>query len=107
MSNSVLTLPEYVSSIYPKEKIYFTISTLFSFVLWLIIIIGTMGISLFYILFFAISVTIGHAIFLSYIKGYGIKVSEKQFGNIYTIAKNASEKLGLKQTPDIYIYNMD
>lgn len=66
-----------------------------------------MGVGLVYVLFFAIGITIGHAIFLSYIKGYGIKVSEKQFGNIYSLAKTASEKLGLEKTPDIYIYNMD
>ncbi len=107
MSSSVLLLPEYQASVYPKEKVYYGISVVFSVILWLIIVLGTMGFGLIYILLIAISITIGHAIFLSYIKGYGIKVSEKQFRNIYTLAKNASDKLGLEQTPDIYIYNMD
>lgn len=70
-------------------------------------IIGTIGIGLIYLGIFALFVLIIHALFLSRIKGYGIKVSEKQFPEIYAMARKASEKLILERVPDIYIYNMD
>ncbi len=107
MINPILSFPEYQSSVYPKEKIYYSISVLFSVVFWFLIVLWTMGIWLFYTVFFAIFITIGHAIFLSYIKWYGIKVGEKQFSDIFKLAQNSSEKLGFNKVPDIYVYNMD
>ncbi len=39
MINPILSFPEYQSSVYPKEKIYYSISVLFSVVFWFLIVL--------------------------------------------------------------------
>lgn len=48
-----------------------------------------------------------HGIFLGVIKGNSIKVSEKQFPEIYNIVKETSDQLGFNDTPEIYIARGD
>lgn len=42
-------------------------------------------------------------IFMGEIKGNGVKITKEQFGDVYAILENHSQKLGLKQVPDMYV----
>jgi Zn-dependent protease with chaperone function len=46
---------------------------------------------------------LGHLIFMGRLKGNAIKVTPKQFPDIYEIVKNQSEKLGLETVPTMYL----
>ncbi|WP_018248389.1 M48 family metallopeptidase [Orenia marismortui] len=84
-----------------KEKLYFVLMLIFSLFIYLGLIFSIIG--GFYILIFAIAALISHGVYIGYIKGNGIKVSNKQFPEIYQTAQELSEKLELKRVPSIYI----
>lgn len=107
MQNVILQEPNYLNTVHPKEKPYRVLSIVFASIFWILIVIGTFWIGLFYTGVFALFIVIWHAIFLSYIKWYGIKITEKQFPEIYTVAESIAKKLGMERIPAIYLYNMD
>jgi Zn-dependent protease with chaperone function/type II secretory pathway pseudopilin PulG len=107
MRNTMLQDPDYLKTVHPKEKLYRAISTVVATIFWILIVIGTFWIGLFYTGIFALFIVIWHALFLSYIKGYGIKITEKQFPEIYELAEKTAKKLGMPSVPAIYLYNMD
>lgn len=41
--------------------------------------------------------------FIGYIEGNAIKISKKQFSDVFDILQNHSQALGLKKTPDMYV----
>lgn len=87
--------------IYPKEKPLFVIGLIFSSLVWLALAITIVGI--FYGLAIFAFILIAHALFLAYVRGNGVRVSEEQFPEIHTRAAAAAQKLGLPRTPEIYI----
>lgn len=107
MHNLVLEEKEYLSVIHPKEWIYRTLSRMFAILFWIIFTIVTIGLGFIYVGIIALSFAIWHAIFLSYIKWYGIKITDRQFPEIYTLAADAAKKLWFEKVPAIYLYNMD
>lgn len=107
MQNLILEEKEYLSVIHPKEVQYRTLSRMFAVIFWIIFTIFTIGLGFIYIGIIALSFVIWHAIFLSYIKGYGIKITDRQFPEIYTLAADAAKKLWFEKVPAIYLYNMD
>lgn len=107
MHNLVLEEKEYLSVIHPKEWIYRTLSRMFAILFWIIFTIVTIGLGFIYVGIIALSFAIWHAIFLSYIKWYGIKITDRQFPEIYALAADAAKKLWFEKVPAIYLYNMD
>jgi Zn-dependent protease with chaperone function len=107
MHNLVLEEKEYLSVIHPKEWIYRTLSRIFAILFWIIFTIVTIGLGFIYVGIIALSFAIWHAIFLSYIKWYGIKITDRQFPEIYSLAADAAKKLWFEKVPAIYLYNMD
>ncbi len=99
--------PEYLWAVHPKEMLYYKLSVLFATIIWIIIVVTTLGISLIYLWIVWIFIVFSHALFLSYIKWYGIKVTRNQFVEIYSLAEWIATKLNMKSVPAIYIYNMD
>ncbi|MDD2917094.1 MAG: M48 family metallopeptidase [Candidatus Gracilibacteria bacterium] len=98
---------EYMSCVHPRENRYYTISLVVSIILWIIFTIVTFGMGLLYVGFGAFAILIGHAVFIANIKGYGMKITERQFPELYTIVKNTSTRLGLQKIPEVYMYNMN
>ena len=68
---------------------------------WIILVVTIIGI--FYGIFFGLFLFFAHALMISHIKGHGVKLSEKQFPEIYARIVSASDKLGLKSTPEVYL----
>jgi Zn-dependent protease with chaperone function len=91
------------SLIHPKEKQYFMLSLVISIIIYLVFIVGTLGIGLIYIVFFAVFYIMGQGLFLGSIRGNAIRVSEKQFPEVDRMAKELSEKMGLFPVPSVYI----
>jgi Zn-dependent protease with chaperone function len=95
--------PEYKRCVYHTEKPLFITAFILSLLVWLI---GGIFV-IWYLPFILIFLIAMQAIFLSHIKGYGIKISEKQFPEIYKLAQKSATKLGMHRTPEVYLYNMD
>lgn len=60
-------------------------------------------VGLFYVGVIVVAILFAHALYLAYIKGNALRVSEVQLPEIYERAKVAAQKLGLGQVPEIYV----
>lgn len=95
--------------IHPKEKIYFGICLVVSILLYLvlasIILAGgpTSGIVLFYLVIGIAGVFIFHGLFLGHVRGNGVRVSERQFPELYAVAERHCRRLGMTETPAIFV----
>ena len=86
------------SLVYKKERFYFVISLVISVLLYIILIF-----SIIYGIIGAIFGLIAHGLLIGNIRGNAVKVSERQFSDVYDIARNISNRMELRSMPDIYI----
>jgi len=93
--------------IYGKEKLLFGIAVVLSSVFWLVLIVGTFGIALIYVLMFFIVYLFVQSAFISYIKGTAVKITPEQFPDLHQRAAACSSKLGMKNAPDVYLLHAD
>lgn len=96
----------YSSSVHPKENTLYKVSFSISLVLWILFTLITFWMGLLYVGFWIVWFLVTHAIFLSYVKWYGIQITKEQFPNIFIHMENAAKKLQI-DIPEAYIYNMD
>lgn len=89
------------SLITPKEKIYFNISLVVSVLLYLVLIISIVGIV--YIVIGAIIIGTLNGLLIGRLKSNGIRVSEKQFPEVYRVALQLAQEMELKPAPEIYV----
>lgn len=89
------------ASIHPQEISYFLVCTAFGALVYLacLFIPRTWPA----VVLFALLAIVSQGLMLGRIRGNGIRVSLKQFPEIYQAAQALSEQLGLKKAPDIYI----
>jgi Zn-dependent protease with chaperone function len=85
----------------PKERTLFAIGVLFSSLVWLGLILSLLG--LLYGLLIAVVVLVGHALFLAHVRGNGLRLSERQFPELYGRFVAAAKELGLQEVPEIYV----
>lgn len=83
------------------EKKLYLFSVLISVVAWAVIVVTIVG--LLYGLLIGFFLFVAHALFIAYIKGNGVKLSDAQLPNIYRKVVEASQKLGLPNVPDAYV----
>lgn len=93
--------------LYKHEKPLFIILAIIAFIFWSIVIIGTVGLSLIYILMIYVFYLFAHSALISYIKGTGIRISPEQFPDIYTQLESCCEKLQITTIPETYILHAD
>lgn len=84
-----------------KENTYFWICVITSAILYLILTVSIIGIL--YVLSLALCFFIAHCLSIGHIKANSVKVTEKQFPQIYEMIQESCKKLEYKTIPDIYI----
>lgn len=89
----------------PKERPLFTIALVVSILFWLVLVVGTLGIGLLYVVFGVLFYLIAHAVFLARIKGNGVRITAHQLPELHQRIVDASKKLGLDAPPDAYLLN--
>lgn len=94
-----------------KEKLYFIIMTVFSIFTYAVVLLNAKAVlqnrtAVIYICI-AIALVVlsflGSFLLVSALKGNAIKVTARQFPEIFAILEAHSQKLGLKKTPDTYL----
>jgi Zn-dependent protease with chaperone function len=85
----------------PKEKLYFILMLVISLLIYVGLVFSIIGI--FYLFLFGMMGFVSHGLYVGHIRGNGIRVSNKQFPEIYQTAEQLSKQLGLERTPSIYI----
>ena len=88
-----------------KEKTYLTIMQIVGGLIWLLLLIGTVGIILLWALPFALVLWLTGLYFKAVIYGDSVKVSEKQYSEIHRLVSEHSQKLNLVNVPEVFIYN--
>lgn len=87
--------------VHENEKSFYTLSLVLSILIYLGLIISVIGIVYiiigFLVTFFLHGISIGH------IRNNGVKLTEKQFPDIYARAKKVAFEMGIQKIPDIYI----
>lgn len=89
------------SLIHPKEKLYFGISVVISLLIYLLCVVSIVGIV--YLVIGGIIALILHGLFIGNLRGNGIRVSEKQFPEVYRIAQQLAHQMELNSVPAIYV----
>jgi Zn-dependent protease with chaperone function/type II secretory pathway pseudopilin PulG len=92
--------------VYKNEKKLFVIMLVVSVVLWIAIVLGTVGAALFYGLIFFLGYCFAQSALISYIKGTGVRITEHQFPDLKHQITACCHKLGLADEPDAYLLQM-
>lgn len=91
---------------YKNEKPLFIILLLISSLVWLGLLVGTMGLVLIYILAFFLFYVIAQSGFIAYLKGTGVKITNEQFPDLNEKIVAACDKLEMDNIPDAYLLHM-
>ncbi len=91
--------------IYKNEKTLFAILLVISSIIWLAIILGTLGLALVYVFVFFIFYLFAQSAFISYLKGTAVKITPTQFPDLSERVNACAAKLELREVPDAYILN--
>ena len=91
-------------TVYEKEKTFFTISLVFSILVWALVLIGTVGIALVYLLLFFIMYLFAQSGLISHLKGTAVRISEKQLPDLHQRIQQCSHRVGMP-VPEAYLLN--
>lgn len=93
--------------VYPNEQRLFRIALVLAAIVWAIILIGTLGIALFYIGLFFLFAIFAHSGFITHLKGNGVKITASQYPDLHERVEACCKKMGLKEVPEAYLLRTD
>lgn len=93
--------------VHPKERLYFSLCVVISVLLYALLAVVIIknveaGAFLLYLIAFALLGFLIHALFIGHIRGNAVRLSPRQFPDLYELAAKHSATLGIA-TPDIYL----
>ncbi|MBU4319320.1 MAG: M48 family metallopeptidase [Proteobacteria bacterium] len=93
--------------IYKSEKPLFIICLVISIIFWLLMVLGTVGIALFWVLFFFVIYLFVQSGLIAYLKGTAVKIAPDQFPDLYAQFQECCQKLSITDIPEIYMLHAD
>ncbi|MBM7577990.1 M48 family metallopeptidase [Jeotgalibacillus terrae] len=84
-----------------RETVYFILSVIFSVIVYIAAAVSIIGIGI--ALAVLAVVLFMNALMLGSIRGNGVRVSERQFADVYERAAVLSREMGLKKVPDFFV----
>ncbi|MGZ3373998.1 MAG: M48 family metallopeptidase [Gemmatimonadaceae bacterium] len=97
------------SLIYPKERFYFAVCVVISLLVYIALALTILnggpiaGTLITYLILGIIIFFIAHALHIGHVRGNGVRVSRKQFPELNALANQHSRRLGLDETPAIFV----
>ncbi len=92
---------------WPSEMPLFVTIVILSILLWGLIIVGTLGIGLIYVVLIGAVLFFAHAALIAHVRGSAIKLGADQFPDIYARVVEFASRSGLSAPPDAYILQAD
>jgi Zn-dependent protease with chaperone function len=92
--------------VYRNEKTLFAIMLVLSVLLWIVLVVGTVGMALAYGLLAFLGYCFAQSALVSHIKGTGVQISEQQFPDLHRQIAACCDKLGQGEQPDAYLMQM-
>lgn len=80
---------------------------LVSIVLWLLIIVGTFGLGLIYVVLIAVFLFFVQVGFIAYLRGSAVRLGPDQFPEIYQRVVEFAQRSGMKKEPEAYLMQAD
>jgi Zn-dependent protease with chaperone function len=97
------------SLIHPKERFYFAVCVVISLLVYIALAMAILnggpvaGTLITYLIFGIIIFFIAHGLHIGHVRGNGVRVSSKQFPELNALADQHSRRLGLDETPAIFV----
>jgi Zn-dependent protease with chaperone function/Tfp pilus assembly protein PilE len=91
--------------VYPRERTLGTITLVLGILVWLGLIIGTVGTALIALLAGFVLYLFAQSALIAHIKGNGVELSEAQFPDLYAQFTACCDRLQIKKRPQAYILN--
>lgn len=90
--------------VYRNEATLRVIALVLSVVIWLVLIFGTFGIALLYLLVFALFALVAHSALIAHLRGNAIPINARQFPDLHARLQQCAAKLGMP-VPEAYLVN--
>lgn len=104
--NTVTTAPGAPEDlVYPRERVLGTVTLVLAILVWLALIVGTVGIALALLALAAIGYLFTHSALIAHVKGNGVELSSEQFPDLHAQFLDCCKRLGITDPPDAYILN--
>lgn len=91
--------------VYRNETTLRVIALVLSVIIWLSLLIGTVGIVLIYLLLFALFALVAHSALIAHLRGNGIRINARQMPDLYQRIYDCSRRLGMSEVPEAYLVN--
>jgi len=91
--------------LYKTERPLFVITLVVSLLFWLLLIVGTIGIALIYVVIGFIAYLFVQSAFISWLRGNGVRVTSQQFPKLYAQVEYCCRKLEISPRPEVYLVN--
>ena len=89
--------------VYPRERTLGTLTLVIGMLIWVLLIVGTIGIALIYLLFGFIFYLFAHSALIAYIKGNCVELTAQQFPDLRARFDACCDKLGITDKPHAYV----
>jgi Zn-dependent protease with chaperone function/Tfp pilus assembly protein PilE len=93
------------SLVYRNERSLFVLHLLLSSLFWLLLLVGTLGIALVYLLFIFIGYLFAHSGMIAWIRGNCVRITDRQFPDLYRRYMACCRQLGMAEVPEAYVMN--
>ncbi|HEV8314336.1 MAG TPA: M48 family metalloprotease [Burkholderiaceae bacterium] len=89
--------------VYPRERTLGSITLVLGVLLWLLLIAGTFGVVLVYLLLGFIGYVFAQSALIAYIRNTGVRLSGEQFPDLHQRFLDCCHRLGIEQPPEAYV----
>lgn len=104
--NTVATAPGAPEDlVYPRERVLGTITLVLAILVWLALVVGTLGVALALLAVAAIAYLFTHSALIAHVKGNGVELSSEQFPDLHAQFLACCKRLGIADPPEAYILN--
>ena len=89
--------------IYPNERSLFPIALVLSIGFWLVLLVGTLGIALFYAAAGFVFYLFAQSGLIAYIKGNAVRITPQQYPDLYDKLAACCGRLGMGEVPETFL----
>ncbi|HXF77326.1 MAG TPA: M48 family metallopeptidase [Usitatibacter sp.] len=93
------------SLVYAHERSLFVIHVLLASLFWLLVVVGTLGIALVYVLFIFLGYLFAQSALIAWIRGNGVRITAQQFPDLHARYVHCCQALGMIDPPGAYLLN--
>lgn len=90
---------------YPRERVLGAVTLILGLVVWVALLVGTVGVALVFLGFGGIVYLFTHSAFTAHVKGNGVELSQEQFPDIHSQLLQCCRRMGMDEIPKAYILN--